>query len=84
MKTGPLHWELLARSRANDNQCYTALISPVRDEQADYVAWGHSMFVDPWANVLSKASTGEEIIYAELGKKQKHFSVKNLASIYLF
>lgn len=68
MKTGPLHWELLARSRANDNQCYMSVVSPARDESADYVAWGHSMVVDPWAKVIAKASTGEEIIFAECGK----------------
>jgi predicted amidohydrolase len=42
MKTGPLHYELLGRSRANDNQMFTALISPARDVTASYVAWGHS------------------------------------------
>lgn len=66
MKTGPLHWELLARSRANDNQCYTAMISPARDESADYIAWGHSMIVDPWAKVLKTCATGEDIIIEEL------------------
>lgn len=71
MKTGPLHWELLARSRANDNQCYTALISPARDDSADYVAWGHSMIVDPWGQVKKTASTGEEVIIEELGNKTK-------------
>lgn len=68
MKTGPLHWELLARSRANDNQCYTALISPARDTTAQYVAWGHSMVVDPWGKVLTSAGTDEEIIFTEIGK----------------
>jgi len=66
MTTGPLHWELLARGRANDNQCYTALISPARDETAKYVAWGHSMIVDPWGKVLKSASTGEETILSEI------------------
>lgn len=68
MKTGPLHWELLARSRANDNQCYTALISPARTTTDQYVAWGHSMVVDPWGKVLTSASTEEEIIFTEIGK----------------
>ncbi|XP_076482708.1 omega-amidase NIT2-like isoform X1 [Bombus vancouverensis nearcticus] len=30
MTTGPLHWSLLQRSRANDNQLYVACISPAR------------------------------------------------------
>lgn len=40
MTTGPLHWELLQRSRANDLQLFVATISPARDTTADYVAWG--------------------------------------------
>ena len=48
MTTGPAHWELLARGRAVDNQVYVASISPARDENASYVAWGHSTLVNPW------------------------------------
>ena len=77
MKTGPLHWELLARSRANDNQCYTALISPARDVSAGYVAFGHSMIVNPWAEVVAKTGADEDIIHAELGKLTAHETEKN-------
>jgi len=48
MTTGPVHWELLARARAIDNQCYVAVVSPARDVTASYVAWGHSLVVNPW------------------------------------
>ncbi|KAH9805124.1 Omega-amidase [Citrus sinensis] len=47
MTTGPLHWELLQRARATDNQLYVATCSPARDEGAGYVAWGHSTLVGP-------------------------------------
>lgn len=40
MTTGPMHWELLQRARANDLQMYVATISPARDTDAGYVAWG--------------------------------------------
>ena len=33
---------------AVDNQLYVAVCSPARDPDASYVAWGHSMVVDPW------------------------------------
>lgn len=68
MTTGPLHWELLARARANDNQCYTTVVSPARDETASYVAYGHSMIVDPYGKVLKSAAAAEETIFDELGK----------------
>lgn len=66
MTTGPLHWELLARSRANDNQLYVATISPARDVNAGYVAWGHSMIVDPWGKIVESAAEDEGVVFAEL------------------
>ena len=66
MTTGPMHWELLARARAVDNQVYVALCSPARDTDAGYVAYGHSMIVGPDARVLAEAGKGEQIVYAEL------------------
>lgn len=66
LTTGPLHWELLQRARANDNQLYVVTTSPARDPNADYVAYGHSMIVDPWAKVLKAAGDGEETITADI------------------
>lgn len=68
MTTGPLHWELLQRSRANDNQLFVVTTSPARDESSSYVAYGHSMVVDPWAKILCKASEKEETLIADIGK----------------
>lgn len=70
MKTGPLHWELLARSRANDNQLYTAVISPARDVNASYVAWGHSCVVDPWGKVMYSCEADEEVFVVDLGMRK--------------
>jgi predicted amidohydrolase len=38
MTTGPLHWELLQRGRAVDNQLFVSMCSPARDLTADYHA----------------------------------------------
>jgi omega-amidase len=64
--TGPLHWTLLARARAVDNQIYVALCSPARDVGATYHAWGHSSIVDPMAKVLVETEEKEAIVYADL------------------
>ncbi|RDW71498.1 nitrilase family protein (Nit3)-like protein [Coleophoma cylindrospora] len=64
--TGPLHWRLQGQARAMDNQCYVALCSPARDMGATYHAWGHSLIVDPMAEVLVEADESEQIVYAEL------------------
>lgn len=52
MTTGPLHWELLQRARANDLQLYVASISPARDPNFEYVAWGHSMVVGMSSTIM--------------------------------
>lgn len=64
--TGPLHWETLIRARAIDNQAFVVATSPSQVENPYYVAWGHSMIVDSWGKVLSKADKEEEILYATL------------------
>ncbi|KAF8629496.1 hypothetical protein AX15_003413 [Amanita polypyramis BW_CC] len=64
--TGPLHWELLQRSRATDNQVFVSMCSPARDLSAGYHAYGHSMVVDPMGKVLSEAAEGEEITFTEI------------------
>lgn len=45
--TGPLHWDLLMRSRAVDNQIYVMMCSPARGEGPGYQAYGFSGVSDP-------------------------------------
>lgn len=52
--TGPAHWEVMFRSRAIDNQCWTIGTSPSLNPQASYHAWGHSLIVSPWGEILSE------------------------------
>ncbi|GAV59885.1 CN_hydrolase domain-containing protein [Cephalotus follicularis] len=66
MTTGPLHWELLQRARAVDNQLYVATCSPARNAGAGYVAWGHSTLVGPFGEVLATTGHDQEIIIAEI------------------
>ncbi|XP_042961515.1 omega-amidase, chloroplastic [Carya illinoinensis] len=66
MTTGPLHWELLQRARAADNQLYVATCSPARDAGAGYVAWGHSTLIGPFGEVLATTEHEEAIIIAEI------------------
>ena len=54
MTTGPVHWKLNFRSRALDNQSFYFGCSPARDVTASYVAYGHSIAVDPWGTVLAQ------------------------------
>ncbi|KAI0781277.1 carbon-nitrogen hydrolase [Trametes elegans] len=67
--TGPLHWELLQRARAVDNQVYFAMCSPARDLKQSYHAWGHSMLVDPLGKVVAETEEEEDIVYAHVDPK---------------
>ena len=66
MTSGPNWWEIMFRTRATDNQVYMAGCSPARDENASYVAWGHSIVVDPFGKILSQLDEKESILYQEM------------------
>lgn len=66
MTTGPAHWELLFRQRAVDNQLFTVGVSPARNPEARYVAYGNSIAVDPWGSVLCRAGAEEALLFADL------------------
>ena len=66
MTTGPAHWELLIRARALDNQLFHAAVSPARDIEASYVAYGNSMLCDPWGNILVRAGEKEQVIISDI------------------
>lgn len=63
--TGPAHWELLFRSRAVDSQCYMAGVSSARNPEG-YQAYGHSLAVSPWAEVLCQLEEEEAMELVEL------------------
>jgi len=66
MTTGPAHWELLFRSRALDNQIFMLGASPACDPQASYVAYGHSLAVNPWGEVLAQLDEKPGILLVDL------------------
>lgn len=66
LTTGPLHWELLQRARAIDNQFFVAAVSPASDTTASYVAWGHSTVVNPMGEVMATTEHDEAIVCADI------------------
>ena len=66
MTTGPLHWELLFRARAVDEQAFTFGCAPARNEHGSYVSYANSIAVSPWGRVIARSGTGEEIITLEI------------------
>ncbi|KAI0540442.1 carbon-nitrogen hydrolase [Xylaria digitata] len=78
LTTGPLHWRLQGQARAMDNQLYVALCSPARDMGASYHAWGHSLIVDPMAQVVVEAEETESIVSWELDGAKIDETRKNI------
>jgi predicted amidohydrolase len=64
--TGPLHWELLMRSRAVDNQVFVLAAGSAFNPDSSYQAWGHSMIVDPWGKIIAQTGDEENIVLADL------------------
>ncbi|GJN90807.1 hypothetical protein Rhopal_003821-T1 [Rhodotorula paludigena] len=67
LTTGPLHWELLQRARAVDNQIYVGMCSPARATSGDgYKAWGHSSLYDPMGKAVGELDEKEGILYLDI------------------
>lgn len=66
MTTGPAHWDLTMRMRALDNQIYFAAVSPARDMQGVYQAYGNSCVADPWGSFAAHMDEKEGILYCNI------------------
>jgi deaminated glutathione amidase len=64
--TGAVHWELLLRARAVENQCYVIASAQGGTHADGRRTWGHAMIVDPWGEVLACIESGEGIATATL------------------
>ena len=65
MNTGKDHWEPLMRARAIENGLY--MLGPAQiGEKTGMNAYGKSMAVDPWGNVIAKAGDRPCCITAEI------------------
>ncbi len=64
-----------------DNQLYVAAVSPSRNPESSYQAWGHSTVVGPWfvsclslthsrGNIVATTEHDPAIIYADIDLKR--------------
>ena len=69
-KTGQAHWEVLLRARAIENLSYVLAPNQVGKDAAGVEAYGNSMVVSPWGEVLACGSAEkEEIVYGDMDMK---------------
>lgn len=78
MTTGPLHWELLQRARAVDNQVFVMTCSPARKNGASYVAWGHSTVVSPYGVVMANLDEMEAVLMCDINTEEVHARRRNM------
>jgi deaminated glutathione amidase len=64
--TGAAHWEVLLRARAVENQAFVIAPAQTGEYPPGQPAYGNSMIVDPWGEVLARASgnAGDETFVA--------------------
>ncbi len=64
--TGEAHWHILNRARAIENGAFVLAPCQTGDLKGGGAAYGHSLIIDPWGNVLADGGTGEGYVIADL------------------
>jgi predicted amidohydrolase len=65
--TGEAHWELLLRARAVENQAFVIAPAQAGEYPPGQPAYGNSMIVDPWGEILVRApADGATFVAADL------------------
>jgi predicted amidohydrolase len=70
-KTGEAHWETLLRARAIENLSYVLAPNQVGIDARGMRAYGHSMIISPWGEVMAQGSAeAQEIIFGEINMEE--------------
>ena len=64
--TGEAHWHILNRARAIEHGAFVIAPCQYGTFHGGGEAYGHSLIVDPWGNVLADGGEGEAIAMAEI------------------
>ncbi len=57
--TGKVHWHILLRARAIEQQSYVLAAAQTGLHYGDRSSYGHAMIVDPWGAILAEVAEGE-------------------------
>ncbi len=68
--TGAAHWEILLRARAIENQCYVLASAQGGVHENGRRTWGHSMFIDPWGDVLESLAAGPGVVMGAINDER--------------
>lgn len=79
--TGRLHWEILVRARAIENQVFVIAAGQVGTMAGGFEAYGHSMIVDPWGTILAEVTDGPGFVVADLDLASQQDARSTLPSL---
>lgn len=65
-QTGQVHWEILLRARAIENQAFVVAPAQFGQHTPNRRSYGHAMVVDPWGTLLGVAPEAESVVLADL------------------
>lgn len=69
--TGLAHWEVLLRARAIETQSFVLAPNQIGTDGRGVVAYGNSMIINPWGEILARGSDDkEEILIADIDPKK--------------
>lgn len=60
--TGAAHWDILVRARAIESQCFVVAAAQCGKHHATRASYGHSLVVDPWGEVIWRASQDQPAV----------------------
>ncbi|MEM0922215.1 MAG: carbon-nitrogen hydrolase family protein [Pseudomonadota bacterium] len=69
-KTGEAHWHVLNRARAIENGCFVVAPCAHGDVPGGGAAYGHSLIIGPWGEVLADGGEGPGVITAKIDLDQ--------------
>jgi predicted amidohydrolase len=70
--TGKVHWHVLNRARAIENQVYLLAANQYGKHPENRETYGHSMIVNPWGEIIIEQQMQDGVLIAELDLVQMH------------
>lgn len=67
--TGRLHWEILLRARAIENQCYVIAAGQGGVHVNGRETYGDSLIIDPWGVILNRQPWGSGVVLAQFDRE---------------
>ena len=60
--TGKAHWQTLVKARAIENSLFVVATNMCGVHHSNRKTYGHSLLVNPWGEIVSKASSTPKIL----------------------